>query len=192
LFSQVRARAPGVSLEAAPIAGDMPQALQSGEADLALGLVPGLEAGFYQQTLFAQDWICLASAEHPRIRAGRFKLADYRREAHVGVVSGTGYQLLDATVLEQGIERRLVLQLPGFLGLPAILSTTDLLATLPRHIGQTLARMGGLQVLPCPVPIPVFTVKQHWHARYHHDRANQWLRGVCAELFMQADKIMDA
>jgi DNA-binding transcriptional LysR family regulator len=192
LFSQVRKLAPGVTLEAAPIADDMPQALQSGEADLALGLVPGLEAGFYQQTLFAQDWICLASAEHPRIRAGRLKLADYRREAHAGVVSGTGYQLLDATLHEQGIERRVVLQLPGFLGLPAILSTTDLLATLPRHIGQTLARMGGLQVLPCPVPIPVFTVKQHWHARYHHDPANRWLRGVCAGLFMRADTIMDA
>jgi hypothetical protein len=40
-------------------------------------------------------------------------------------------------------------------------------------------------VYDCPVPIPTFTVKQHWHARYHHDAANRWLRGVCAELFMQ-------
>jgi hypothetical protein len=56
---------------------------------------------------------------------------------------------------------------------------------LPRQIGETLARFGGLAVFPCPVPIPIFTVKQHWHARYHHDAANRWLRGVCAGLFMQ-------
>jgi hypothetical protein len=36
----------------------------------------------------------------------------------------------------------------------------------------------------CPLPIEGFTVKQHWHARYHHDRGNAWLRGVVAELFM--------
>jgi DNA-binding transcriptional LysR family regulator len=185
LFSHVRALAPQVRLEAAAIGEAMPTALQSGEADLALGLVPGLEAGFYQQTLFDQDWICLAHPTHPRIRPKTFRLADYSREAHVGIVSGTGYQLLDATVRERGIERQVALKLPGFLGLPAILSTTDLVATLPRHIGETLARAASLQVLRCPVPIPSFTVKQHWHARYHHDPANRWLRGVCADLFMR-------
>ena len=41
-----------------------------------------------------------------------------------------------------------------------------------------------LRVLVCPLPIPPFTVKQYWYARYHHDAASRWLRGVCAELFM--------
>lgn len=62
--------------------------------------------------------------------------------------------------------------------------TTDLIGTLPRQIGETLAHSGGLQVLPCPIAIPGFTVKQHWHARFHQDPANQWLRGVCADVFM--------
>lgn len=184
LFTHVRALAPQVRLEAATIHSGMAAALQSGEADLALGLIPGLEAGFYQQALFDQDWVCLAHPTHPRIQPRRFTLKDYVRESHVGIVSGTGQQLLEATVKEQGVERSVVLKLPGFLGLPAIVSTTDLIATLPRHIGETLARVAGLQVLPCPVPIPGFTVKQHWHARYHHDPANVWLRSVCADLFM--------
>jgi DNA-binding transcriptional LysR family regulator len=77
-------------------------------------------------------------------------------------------------------------ELPGFLGLPAILSTTDLIAILPRHIGETLAHAAGLRVLPCPIAIAGFTVNQYWHARYHHDAANRWLRGVCAELFMKS------
>jgi hypothetical protein len=84
---------------------------------------------------------------------------------------------------QQRIHRRLALELPGFLGLPAIIGTTDLIATLPRHIGETLAEVYGLKALPCPVAIPGFTVKQHWHARFHNDAANRWLREVCAELF---------
>jgi hypothetical protein len=56
---------------------------------------------------------------------------------------------------------------------------------LPRHSGETLAASAGLRVLPCPFPIPSFTLKQHWHARYHHDPANRWLRGLCETPFQQ-------
>ncbi len=188
LFSHVRALAPQVRLEAATIDSRMVPAMQSGEGDLAIGLLPTLEAGFYQQALFGQDWICLANANHPRLSPNAkqrkaFTLKAYASEAHVGIVSGTGYQLIDSTLKERGIERRILLELPGFLGLSAILSGSDLVATLPRHIGTTLARAAGLAVLPCPILVPSFTVKQYWHARYHHDAANRWLRGICIELF---------
>ena len=188
LFAHVRALAPNVRLEAATMDARLVPSMQSGEADLALGLVrpleTGLEAGFYQQTLFEQDWICLCNARHPRI-GDTFTLDDYLAEAHIGIVSGTGYQLLDAAIKNLRVERRVLLELPGFLGLAAILSNSDLVATLPRHIGRTLAESAGLRQLACPLGIASFSVKQYWHARYHHDVANQWLRGVCAELFMQ-------
>jgi hypothetical protein len=35
------------------------------------------------------------------------------------------------------------------------------------------------------VPIPTFKVKQHWHARYHREPGNRWMRGTIATLFMQ-------
>lgn len=184
ILAHVRAAAPLVRLEATRIDAQTPRLLQSGEADLALGLVPELEAGYFQQALFEQDWVCLANARHPRL--GRsLTLRRYRDEAHVAIAHGTGHRLLETALQAAGVERRVLLELPGFLGLPAIVSTTDLIATLPRQIGETLARVGGLAVWACPVPIPTFVVKQHWHARYHHDAGNRWLRGVCASLFMR-------
>lgn len=183
LFAQVRALAPGVKLEAATLGPDMAKALQSGEADLALGLIPTLDRGFYQQALFDQDWVCLCHADHPRI-GEPFDLSHYLNEAHVGIVSGTGTQLLEDALKKLDKPRQVQLALPGFLGLPGILSTSDLVATLPRHIGETLARTAGLRVMPCPVAIESFTVKQYWHTRYHQDPANRWLRGVCADLFL--------
>ncbi|OOG47559.1 LysR family transcriptional regulator [Polaromonas sp. A23] len=188
LLSHVRAVAPGVALEAGRIDAELAQALQAGDADLAIGYLPWLDTGFYQQTLYAQDWICLTNARHPRINsdlATDWNLGVYQAEAHIAISSGTGHQLLDNALASQHITRRVLLELPGFLGLSAILSTTDLVATLPRHIGETLARTAGLRVLPCPLPIPGFTVKQYWHARYQHDSACRWMRGVCAELFMK-------
>lgn len=185
LLAHMRALAPGVTLEVARIGDDTAHALQAGEADIALGLVPGLEAGFYQQTLYPQDWVCLVNANHARI-GKTLTLRHYKAEAHVGIVAGTGAQLLADALERQGVQRRIVLELPGFLGLGAIVSTTDLVATLPRHIGQTLADISAMALHRCPVPVPPFDVKQHWHARYHHEPGNRWLRGVVAALFMRS------
>lgn len=183
-LAHVRALAPSVRLSAARIDAQTAAALASGEADLAVGLVPWLEAGFYQQALFAQDWVCLVHGRHPRL-GDALSLAEYTAEAHVSIAAGTGAPLLAQAMTDAGVERQVLLELPGFLGLGAILSTTDLVATLPRQIGETLAAAHGLRVLACPVPIAGFTVRQHWHARYHHDAGNRWLRGICAALFLR-------
>jgi DNA-binding transcriptional LysR family regulator len=167
LLGHLREAVPQVAIEAARIDMDTGPALRDGRAALAMGLVPDLDAGFYQQALFVQVWVCLAN---PR---------------HRSIASGTGYLLLERALMEQQITRRVGLELPGFLGLAAIVASTDLVATLPRHIGQTLARAGGLRLLGCPFPIPSFAVKLHWHARYHEEPGNRWLRGVCAHLFQQ-------
>jgi DNA-binding transcriptional LysR family regulator len=183
ILAHVRALAPGITLEAATIDGNTARALQNGDADLAIGFLPWLEAGFYQQSLYPQDWVCLANAQHPRI-GDNLSLQAYRQEAHIAITHGTGAQLLQQALERAGVPRRVVLELPGFLGLQTIVSTTDLLATLPRHIGQTLANRAGMRVHTCPVPVPSFVVKQHWHARFHQDAANRWLRGLCAKLFL--------
>jgi DNA-binding transcriptional LysR family regulator len=191
LLERVQHVAPGATLTALRIDGQTATDLQSSQADLALGHLPWLEAGFYQQALFDQDWICLARLGHPRIGHADGRVWDrtrYEREGHIGILSGTGQALLDEALRRHHVQRRVVLHLPGFLGLAGLLASSDLVSTLPRQIGETLARHVAagpmaLQVLPCPFPVQGFVVKQHWHARVHHDAANVWLRGVCAELF---------
>jgi DNA-binding transcriptional LysR family regulator len=182
LLAHVRAQAPGVRLEAARIDGNTERALESGEADLAIGYVPWLGNGVYQQQLYEQDWVCLANASHPRLR-GRLGAKQYRTEGHITIAAGTGAQLLEQALARERIERQVVLELPGFLGLGAIIRSTDLIATLPRHIGETLARSNGLSVFRCPIAVDGFAVRQHWHPRYHHEAANRWLRGTVMELF---------
>jgi DNA-binding transcriptional LysR family regulator len=187
LLAHVRALAPRLRIAAARIDEHTAQALQSGEADLALGLVPWLDAGFYQQVLFPQDWVCVVNARHPRVKKVLTRRA-YEVEGHVVIVGGTGAELLAAALKRAKVTRRVVLELPGFLGLGAIVASTDLMATLPRQIGETLAASAGLAVHACPVAVPGFTVKQHWHARAHQDGANRWLRGVVTQLFLKSER----
>lgn len=185
LFEYLQKVAPKVRLEAARLDADAARRLQTGELDLALGVAPWLEAGFYQQTLYTQDWICLVNSRHPRIGESLSR-AMYAAEGHINISAGTAHDFLDSALREQAIERRVLLEIPSFLGLPAIISSTELIVTLPRYLGETLAEAGGLRVLKCPLSIPSFKVKQHWHARYHLEGANRWLRGTCAELFLNS------
>jgi DNA-binding transcriptional LysR family regulator len=182
LLKHLRDAAPHIRIEAAPIGDGTARDLETGNADLALGIVPGLESGFYQQAFYDQDFICLVSPRHSVIGSG-LTLKRYRESAHVEVLSGKSHSLLVSALKEQGVERDVLLQLPGFLGLATVVAETDLVATVPREIGETLARNGGPKVLKCPVKVPTFSVKQYWHVRMHHDEANRWLRSICASIY---------
>jgi hypothetical protein len=87
-------------------------------------------------------------------------------------------------VLEaEKIERRIALRLPSFLGIALIVAKTDLLVTVPRRLAEILSGPSEIQVLPSPIKLPSYQVKQHWHERYHSDPGNIWLRGVMWQLF---------
>jgi DNA-binding transcriptional LysR family regulator len=188
LLRHLREHAPGIRLVAAPIGDETAADLEAGRADLALGVVPGLESGFYQQAFYSQDFICLMSPRHP-LAGATLTLKAYREAAHVEVLSGKTHALLAEALKEQRIERHVLLQVPGFLGLSAVVAQTDLVATVPREIGETLARNAGLKVLRCPFKVPSFTVKQYWHLRMHHDAAHRWLRGACAAIYSKGPSI---
>lgn len=182
LLGRLRGEAPGVGLEVVPISGDTPRALEGGGADLAIGFIAGLGAGFREQVLYAQDFVCLVGARHPRIGA-TMTLRAYQDEAHVGILSTASYATLQTSLARERIRRRVLLELPGFLGLATIIAETDLIATVPRHIGETLAASGAIRVVPCPVKVAGFTVRQYWHERFHRDPGHRFLRALCAELF---------
>ena len=180
LMQYLRSHAPNVKFEALPVDKQTAVLLESGEADLAFGgFVPDMEAGFYQQALFEQEFVCLVGNRHPRITSD-LTLEDYRREVHVAVGYGSANAVIEAELKRRNIERRVLLSLRGVLGVAKIIAATDMITTLPAEIATILASGGAVQLFPCPVPIPAIPVKQYWHNRFHRDPGNQWLREVCA------------
>lgn len=183
MLQYIRHCAPNVKFEALPLDKNTPDLLESGEADLAFGgFAPHMEAGFYQQTLFDQNYICLASTKHPRIK-DQLTLEDFKREAHVAFGYGRSFAQIKAEMKHQNIERRVMVYLPGVLGVVRIIAATDMITTLPGQIGTMLAnaRSDAVRLFPCPVPMPNVVVKQFWHSRFHRDPGNQWLRTICAQ-----------
>jgi DNA-binding transcriptional LysR family regulator len=183
LINYLQQSAPGVMIEADKISPDSRRRLEAGDLDLAVGFTPDLEAGFYQQALFAQDFVCLASLDHPRVQ-GKLSRKAFSSEGHILVMaSGTGHSIVERVLAKQQVERRIVLRLQSFLGVARIVAQTDFLVIVPRLLGLALASKERVQVLEPPVVLPTYKVKQHWHERFNADVGNMWLRKTMEKLF---------
>ncbi len=186
LMNRVRQVAPGIVIEAEKIGADSQRRLEAGDVDLAVGFMPQLEAGFYQQTLFQQNFVCLVAKTHPRI-GDKLTRRAFTAEAHILVgTSGTGHAIVDKVLHKAGVKRHVALHLPSYLGVARIVAQTELLVIVPRLLGETLALQEPVRLLAPPVALPSYAVKQHWHERFNRDAGNAWLRRCVAELMTGA------
>jgi DNA-binding transcriptional LysR family regulator len=183
LLDHLRRVAPGVHIETEIISIESGRRLEDGEVDLAVGFMPQLDAGFYQQTLFMQNFVCLAARNHPRIGA-RLTRKRFEAEAHAVISSsGTGHAIVDKTIARLGLERNVVARLSSFLSVARIVAHTELVVIVPRILGEVLATQEPVKLLEPPFALPSYAVKQHWHERFHADAGNAWLRRTVASLF---------
>jgi DNA-binding transcriptional LysR family regulator len=165
LWERLRVSAPHIHIEIVPLSADIGRQLESGEADLALGFMPQLEAGFYQTVLFEQTFVCLVSAHHPRVRKS-LSLAQFQREDHAVISSsGAAPLLIDQAIAKQGIQRKVAIKIPNFIGAALVVEHTDLVITIPARLAEVLRDRGELRSFPVPFPLPGYQVKQHWHER---------------------------
>ena len=184
LLAHLRRVAPGVRIRTLPMPTEYSQeALKNGEVDLAIGNLPDFHAGFYQQRLFRDHYVCVVRRDHPAI-GGRITPRQFAAASHaIATPAGTGHDIILRTLMEHGLENRIVLQVQNFLVLPTLIATTDLLAMVPHSVGSQLSRYNDIKLLPMPISIPAFDIKQCWHERFHDDEGNRWLRQQFAELF---------
>ncbi|MBZ0127245.1 MAG: LysR family transcriptional regulator, partial [Rhodocyclaceae bacterium] len=164
------------------------QALESGEADLAVGYFPDLKSSaFFQQRLFTHRFVCLLRADHP-IRGRRLTLEQFLSLGHAVVrAEGRSQEIFEKYLERKKIARRIVLLTPHFMSIPTIIGKTDLVVTLPHAIGLFFSQAGAnIKVMEPPLPIPRIELRQHWHRNAHHDPKNKWLRRLVAGLFTDA------
>lgn len=159
------------------------EALQSGTVDLAVGLLPHLQAGFFTRRLFHHRYVCMCRKDHP-VTSEPLTLERFCAHGHVRVIAATtGHGEVDAHMARLGIERDIRLEVPHFVAVGHILQRTDLLATVPERFAECCVQPFGLVALPHPVQLPEIDINLFWHAKYHRDSANRWLRQLMFELF---------
>lgn len=183
LMKRLQQVAPSVSISTVRnTAINLKDAMEAGHIDLAIGLLPQLKAGFFQRRLFIQQYVCMFRKGHPldkkKILQSEFFAAD-----HVAIVSaGTGHGQVDEILDNSSPQRRVKLKVPHFVAVGHILQSTDLVATVPERLAERMAKPFNLKYVPHPVKLPQIAINLFWHAKYHKDPANQWLRGLIFDM----------
>jgi DNA-binding transcriptional LysR family regulator len=192
LMDALTRSAPGVTLNVVAVTSDsLKDDMASGRTDLALGLLPQLQAGFFQQALFRQPYVCLMREGHPMACSKTLQLADFAAANHVRVMAaGTGHGRVDEALERQGLQRHIRLTVPHYVALGDVLGHSDLIATVPERFAQRVLAPFGLVTRSLPVVVEESAIHQFWHGRLHKDPGHGWLRQRIAALFGDAGSKM--
>ena len=190
LMEALSVAAPGVTISTLRnnAATNLRDELEAGHVDIAIGLLPQLKAGVFQRRLFLQHYVCLFSGTHPLARKRSMSLKDFSAADHVLVqAAGTGHGKADDVMAAQGIHRHIRLKVPHFVAIGHILRSSEMIATVPERLAQSIAEPFGLVWRPHPVALPQIAINLFWHAKVHRDPGNQWLRGLLFDSFADKD-----
>ena len=155
--------------------------LEHGEVDLALAAPEHAPAAMRQRRLYEEGYAVIARQGHPSVR-GNLELDVFCALDHV-VVSPQGGGFAgpaDAALEAIGRRRTVALSTSGFLIVPEIVSRSDMIALIPRRIGEGWS--DRVQVLEPPLTIPGFVIAGIWHERTTTHPAHSWLRDRLAAL----------
>src|SRR6516162_10262578 len=86
LMQHLRKIAPQIRIDLQRIAPSTPRLLESGELDLAVGFIHPMGAGFCQQRLFKERFVCALRSDHPRI-GNTLTVKAFKAESHLAVAT---------------------------------------------------------------------------------------------------------
>ncbi|SOE94161.1 transcriptional regulator, LysR family [Burkholderia sp. D7] len=175
----LRSAAPDVRLAVVQMAPKLiARQAELGEIDLAFHTAEEAPDGLRRRTLFKERYVLAGRRDHPRLRR-RPSISQFCKLDHV-IVSpdGGGFTgVTDQVLAQAGLSRRVMLSVPHFMFVNAVLASTDLVAMLPSRLVRD---RHDLKVVESPVEVPGYELVMLWHERSHRDPAHQWLRGAIA------------
>lgn len=152
--------------------------LEQGEIDAALGVFPKPP----RQTtlclpLFEERFVGIARKGHPAIAKGSISVETFTTLPHALMTSGrdtTGE--IDKALALYNLKRRIALTIPYMLVLPFIISSSDLISSVPHRMALRFASISSIEIFEIPIEAEPWTVSMVWSKLTDKDAANAWLR----------------
>lgn len=185
LVDELSSIAPGVTLQVVSVTHpSLKEDMSTGRIDLAMGLLPQLQAGFYQQVLFHQKYICLMRKAHPLASRSSLSLSAFTEAEHVRIVAaGTGHGRVDVALEKKKLRRNFRLTVPHYVALGDVLKHSNLIATVPERFADRILKPFDLVKRELPIAVDPSAIHQFWHGRLHRDPGHQWLRQYLSKRF---------
>ena len=164
---------------------DIKTEMETGRVDLAIGAFDEISGALYQRRLFKQNYVCMFRLGHP-LTGATMSAKDFLAAQHLIIASmESPYDKINQSLEKAGIKASAHFTVPHFVAVPYIISSTDLLVTVPQKLAESSAAPFKLQYIKPPLRLPSLQTNVFWHRRFAQDEGNQWLRNVIAQQFSE-------
>lgn len=174
MLKAIREEAPGVVIVVKHVDYlNISEVLMSGDITVGVCLTRELPANAKRKTL-RNVQPRLVRADKP---SGPMSMDEYCSRPHV-VVSHVASvsSFADEWLTALGRKRQVVLSVPQFATLPALMAGTDLISGLSDYAASTMSALGLLYDEPLPFPTPGLDLSMTWLSVMDSDPAERWLR----------------
>jgi DNA-binding transcriptional LysR family regulator len=193
MIQSVTDSAPGVSLCIYPLdRSEVIRGLDEGRLCFALGWFTDLPARLQRATILKEREAVLVRSGHPLLHGdltsdrllgfphlvALFSPSDERAARHGGDCASESGSVWIERLLAQASScgrRHVSVKVAQFAAVPALLASSDMVATLPRRMAIEAARGGHLVMLEPASPPLEIDIQLVWHERAARDAGCQWL-----------------
>ncbi len=157
--------------------------LDAGEVDLVVGVPASTQLGRILARPLFEQFVCVVRRGHSAASAP-LDLAAFLALSHLLVSpENERFGYVDAALAKLGRKRRLALTLPQMYAAPALVSRSDLVATLMAGVIDASGHANELLVLHPPLNLDRVPFVLSWHRRNDAHPAQRWLRDLIASLY---------
>jgi DNA-binding transcriptional LysR family regulator len=174
-------QAPKATLRLTPLTGaEAADRLDNSAIDVAVAHLRALPGHLDSMMLLRDPFVLVARRGHP-LAAQSLSLEAYAALDHVLVSPrGDTSGAVDRALADFGLKRRIALLVATYLALPAVLASSDLVATVPQRTAQQIAAMAEIEIMPLAIDLSVH-VSMAWHRRATSEPAQSWFRSLLIE-----------
>ncbi len=186
--------APGIGIEVITASGRSAHRLDFANCDLVIG-VTGYSLPGVSDTLFTDDFVAIVGAENPILNQDTIDIRDIANLPNATAYFGDEVATpVDRVFEDLSIQRNVVAQVSGYLALPHLVESTDLVAFVPRILAKQSQKNSSMVILEMPQDARGHIVEvMYWPPARDAEPASIWLRNTlnraCSDISSSPDPL---
>jgi len=161
---------------------DIKKEMLYGNVDLYAWIEPVDGEGFISRQMGTVSEVCLVRKDHPQVK-DKLTVEQYAGLKHIIIElpGNRGSSLVNRELWTHGVKREYTMRVHTYFDAPRILSSTDMVCSMPVQLARRFAEIHPLKIVPLPVvnELPTF---MNWHSSMDNDPAHRWLREYLIDL----------
>lgn len=154
----------------------IPNALDSGEMDIAAGHFPQTHDLLLQQLLYERDYVCVVRRDHPHIGAS-MTMREFSDTPSIETPAApVTLAWLDEELSRRGLQVKVQMSVRHVSAIPFVVAACDCVAVIPREVFEIFAPIAAIRTVKLPIDIPPIQIHQYWHPRVGSDPAVRFFR----------------